>query len=131
MDRRRDPNLGLHLQRLRIYYESVHSSADSVHYSQALKCIPRVETGVAQFPKDLTVHPNTCAATLGNVIYQSRNPHRHFAVVEHPEILVRDLQAMMRKCKKAYGMCVLFAWVGMGNQMRGRHRRQPYRNANL
>ena len=91
---------------LQIYYESVHSDVDGVHYSQTLKYVPQVKTGVAHFPKDLTVHPNAWAATLGNVIYQSRNPHGgHFAAVEHPEILVRDLQAMMRKGGKAYG-CV-------------------------
>ncbi|MCJ1394789.1 hypothetical protein MMC18_007669 [Xylographa bjoerkii] len=91
---------------LRIYYESNHPTADGLPYDRALHYIPNVKYGIAHFPKDLTVLPNTWAATLGDVILQSRNPHGgHFAAVEHPELIVRDLQAMLGKGGRAYG-CV-------------------------
>ena len=88
---------------LRIYYESNHSTADGLPYERALSYIPHVKYGIAHFPKDLTVLPNAWAATLGNVVLQSRNPHGgHFAAVEHPEIIARDLQAMLGKGGRAY-----------------------------
>ncbi|MCJ1381236.1 hypothetical protein MMC17_004345 [Xylographa soralifera] len=73
---------------LRIYYESNHPGTDGLPYDRALSYIPHVKYGIAHFPKDLTVLPNTWAATLGDVILQTRNPHGgHFAAVEHPEII--------------------------------------------
>ncbi|MCJ1402312.1 hypothetical protein MMC11_005532 [Xylographa trunciseda] len=91
---------------LRIYYETTHPPTDGLAYDRALSYIPYVIYGVAHFPKDLTVLPNTWAATLGNVILQSRNPHGgHFAAVEHPELIVRDLQARQGKGGRAY-VCV-------------------------
>ena len=91
---------------LRIYYEPVHPAAGGLSYDRALPCVPNVKYGIAHFPKDLTVLPSTWAATLGDVILQSRNPHGgHFAAVEHPELIARDLQAMLCKGGGAYG-CV-------------------------
>lgn len=92
---------------LRIYYESNHAPPNSpFHYNRTLYYIPKVQYGISHFPKDLTVLPSTWAATLGDVILQTRNPHGgHFAAVEHPEIIARDLRAMVGKGGKAYG-CV-------------------------
>lgn len=92
----------------RIYYESTHAdeSKGGVPYERPMRWVDSVKYGVASFPKDLSVHPNTWAKTLGNIVLHSRQPHGgHFAAVEHPEAVAADLQAMFRKGGQAYG-CV-------------------------
>ena len=93
---------------VRIYYEATHAdiSKGGIPYDRPAQWIPHVKYGFASFPKDLTVHPNAWAATLGTVILHSRQSHGgHFAAVEHPEAIASDLQIMFRKGGKAYG-CV-------------------------
>ncbi|KAK4546147.1 hypothetical protein LTR36_002284 [Oleoguttula mirabilis] len=92
----------------RIYYESTHADASrgGVPYQRPMQWIGHVKYGVASFPKDLSVHPNTWVKTLGNIVHHSRQPHGgHFAAVERPEAIVADLQAMFGRGGGAYG-CV-------------------------
>ena len=91
---------------LRIYYEAWHCEDDEGHQDRALKYIPFVKYGIAQFPKDMSVLPDLWLKTLGNVMLLSRNPRGgHFAAYEQAEVIVRDLKAMLEKGGKAYG-CV-------------------------
>lgn len=54
----------------------------------------------------MSVLPNLWLKTLGNVVLLSHNPcGGHFAALEQPEVIVRDLKAMLEKGDKAYG-CV-------------------------
>ena len=112
---------------LRIYYESKHDPNTAthapsvgaptpsnplpqakipfVHRDSTQEYIGGPKLGVAHFPKELTVLPHTWAATMGEVIYQSENDHGgHFAATEHPEIIARDLRAMLGKEGKAFGI---------------------------
>ena len=73
---------------------------------------------MAHFPRDLPALPSSWAAALGNVVYQSRNPRGgHFAALEHPEVLARDLQAFLGRGGRAYG-CVdgLDGYGGVGGR---------------
>ena len=93
---------------LRIYYEVVNGtgSRNGVHHSRLLEYIPSVKYGISHFPMDISVAPNANALAMGNIVLQTRNPNGgHFAAVEHPEIVSRDLQTMLGKGGKAYG-CV-------------------------
>ncbi|KAI9817800.1 MAG: hypothetical protein M1827_000919 [Pycnora praestabilis] len=92
---------------LRIYYEALHPAPNEPNYAQRLtQYIPSVKIGIAHFPQDIEVLPSTWAATLGNVVLQTRNEHGgHFAATEHPELLVKDLRAMFGRGGQAFG-CV-------------------------
>ncbi|KAK5123994.1 hypothetical protein LTR85_002191 [Meristemomyces frigidus] len=92
----------------RIYYESTHAdpSKGEIPYQRPMQWIGHVKYGVASFPTDLSVHPNTWVKTLGRIVHHSRQPRGgHFAAVERPEVIVADLQAMFGRGGKAYG-CV-------------------------
>ena len=90
----------------RINYESIHNGADGVHYNRILEYILNVNFGIAHFYADAPALPNIWAAALGNVVLQTRNPRGgHFAALEQPEVIVRDLQTMLRRGGRAYG-CV-------------------------
>ncbi|MCJ1474786.1 hypothetical protein MMC13_003446 [Lambiella insularis] len=91
---------------LRIYYEAHHPAPGGIHYDRALTYIPKVKYGLAHFPKDLSVLPDTWAATLGDVVLQSRNPRGgHFAAYEVPEVIARDLRTMFGRGGRVFG-CV-------------------------
>ena len=89
----------------RIYYEATHAdtSTGGIPYERPMQWINHVKYGVASFPKDLSVHPNTWVRTLGNIIHHCRQPRSgHFAAMECPEAIVADLQAMFGAGGGAY-----------------------------
>lgn len=90
----------------RIYYEATHAREGQIGYERPMEYIPFVKYGISHFPMDIFVNPNTWAATLGDVVLQTRQPRGgHFAATEEPSAIVADLQTMFRKGGKAYG-CV-------------------------
>lgn len=99
---------------LRIYYEATHAPKKSpgkdrlafIDRNRTHSWIAGVKLGLAHFPKELTIVPHTWSATMGDIVYQSDNPHGgHFAATEHPEVIARDLRNMFGKQGRAYG-CV-------------------------
>lgn len=92
---------------IRIYYEANHAdvAAGGISYDRPKQWIPLVKYGVSSFPRDLTVNPNPWVATLGDVVLHTRQPHGgHFAAVECPEAIARDLQAMFAPRGPCYGL---------------------------
>ena len=92
---------------VRIYYEATHSkSPPTVATREKLRSwIPHVKLGVAHFPREINVVPNTWAATLGPVVYQSEHEQGgHFAVWERPDAIAADLQKMFGKGGPCYGI---------------------------
>ena len=91
---------------VRIYHEASHPQPQSdVTYSTLRKWIPQVKLGIAHFPREINVVPNTWAATLGPVILQSEHEKGgHFAAWERPEAIVGDLSKMFEKGGPCYGI---------------------------
>jgi pimeloyl-ACP methyl ester carboxylesterase len=74
------------------YYEPVHG-----HVPRNMKQRVEVPTGFAIFPKDLISPPRAWAERFFNVTHWTEMPRGgHFAALEEPELLVRDLRAFFR-----------------------------------
>ena len=91
---------------VRIYYEATHPEPFSSINSMALRqWIPTVKLGVAHFPREINVVPNTWAETLGPVVWQSEHGKGgHFAAWEMPEAIIKDLRGMFGKIGPCYGI---------------------------
>lgn len=91
---------------VRIYYEAVHSTGTKIAHRDALsEWIPHVKLGLAYFPRELTVVPQTWGRTLGPVAYESVKPRGgHFAAWETPEFIASDLEKMFGKKGPLYGI---------------------------
>jgi pimeloyl-ACP methyl ester carboxylesterase len=89
---------------VRIYYESTHSPTPRLrHRDDVSKWIPHVKLGLALFPQELVVQPQTWRHTLGPVVHESVNEHGgHFAAWERPEVIVGDLRKMLGKGGPCY-----------------------------
>ena len=116
---------------LRIYYEAQHDSHTDdnrdrvedasgvsrgdvkptrrhVDYETLMRWIPHVKYGISQFPKDISVLPDTWASTLGDVVCQWRNDAGgHFASIEKPDVIVNNLREMMGPGGKCEGLIPL------------------------
>lgn len=80
------------------YYEAWHCPDDEGHQDRALKYILRVNYGIAQFSKDMSVLQDLWLKTLENVVLLSRDPRGgHSTAYERPEVIVRSLKAMLEK----------------------------------
>lgn len=91
---------------VRIYYEAIHSPGINIPHRDALsEWIPHVKLGLAYFPRELTVVPQTWARTLGPVAYESIKARGgHFAAWEKPEEIAWDLEKMFGKNGTLYGI---------------------------
>ena len=92
---------------VRIYYEATHPETPSTQTTQAKSrsWIPNVKLGMAHFPREINVVPNTWAATLGPVVYQSEHDRGgHFAAWERPDVIATDLQKMFGKNGPCFGI---------------------------
>ena len=80
----------------RIYYETFHTEPTTgVSYAKLMSYIPKVKLGLVHLPREISVVPDTWAATLGPVVRQSQNSSGgHFAAWEVPEVIAEDLWAM-------------------------------------
>jgi hypothetical protein len=90
----------------RIYYEASHSAGIKLANRDALSdWIPHVKLGLAFFPRELVVVPQTWARTLGPVVYESIKPRGgHFAAWEKPEEIAGDLIKMFGKRGPCFGI---------------------------
>ncbi|KAL8726827.1 MAG: hypothetical protein Q9166_006443 [cf. Caloplaca sp. 2 TL-2023] len=89
---------------LRIYRESTHAE-DQVLLTKARTYVPDVKLGLAYFPKDLYVHPQSWCRTLGPVVFEHVNEKGgHFAAYECPESIAGDLKEMFGKGGGAFGV---------------------------
>ena len=93
---------------VRIYHEATHPQPQSdVTPYTLFKWIPHVKLGIAHFPREISVVPNTWAETLGPVCQQKEHPKGgHFAAWEVPEAIATDLQSMFKKDGPCYGLIV-------------------------
>ena len=91
---------------VRIYNEASRPQPYSeVGYAALMEWIPHVKLGVAYFPREITVVPNTWAATLGEVVMQSEHDDGgHLAAWERPEAIAGDLRRMYGKRGPCYGI---------------------------
>lgn len=92
---------------VRIYYEAQHPGLKEGVLSTARlrQWIPKVPLGIAHFPKEIRVVPNTWAKTLGPVVFQSEHKHGgHFAAYEQPQAIIGDLKEMFGKGGVCYGV---------------------------
>ncbi|TLD34820.1 60S ribosomal protein [Venturia nashicola] len=91
---------------VRIYYEAVHSTGTKIGHRDALsEWIPHVKLGLAYFPRELTVVPQTWGRTLGPVAYESvKSRGGHFAAHEAPSEIAGDLKKMFGKKGPLYGI---------------------------
>ena len=91
---------------VRIYYEATHPEPQSTVSTSTLReWIPHVRLGLAHFPREITVVPNSWGHTLGPVYYQSEHERGgHFAAWEMPEAIAGDLQKMFEKKGPCYGV---------------------------
>jgi pimeloyl-ACP methyl ester carboxylesterase len=63
---------------------------------------PEVPTGVAIFPKDIVPAPREFGERVFNIQRWTEMPKGgHFAALEEPELLVKDMQAFFRSLKKS------------------------------
>lgn len=89
---------------VRIYHEATHPAPQSHISTQSLrKYIPHVKLGLAHFPREIMVVPDTWAATLGPVALQSHHSWGgHFAAWERPDAIAADLQSMYKRGGPCY-----------------------------
>ncbi|KAL3423107.1 epoxide hydrolase 5 [Phlyctema vagabunda] len=88
----------------RIYYEAVHEPGQD-SYHRAMRHIPRVKIGLAQFPRDIYVFPRLWTRGLGDVVlYREHESGGHFAAFERPADLVGDLCEMFGRRGGAYAV---------------------------
>ncbi|KAJ5584677.1 uncharacterized protein N7459_004477 [Penicillium hispanicum] len=81
---------------VRIYHEVSHAeSTAGISYGQLISYIPNVKLGIVHLPQEISVVPDTWAATLGPIVHRRENDRGgHFAAWEVPEVIVEDLWAM-------------------------------------
>ena len=90
---------------VRIYYEAFNP----LYFTQVREAlgawVPGVKLGLAHFPKELIVTPDSWCHTLGPVVYESHSKSGgHFAAWERPEVIVEDLRKMFEKGGPVYGV---------------------------
>lgn len=91
----------------RIYYETMHTPPGKRTFTRAQGASynPHVPLGLAHSPKELMVPPRSWGHTLGKVVYESfQDRGGHFCAWERPDVLVRDLRAMLGKGGKCFGV---------------------------
>lgn len=82
---------------VRIYYEMSHGDPETSR-DKPQKWIGGVKLGIAHFPRELGVVPDTWARTLGPVVWESKHEEGgHFAAWEKPRAIAEDLWAMFGK----------------------------------
>ncbi|KZF21554.1 alpha/beta-hydrolase [Xylona heveae TC161] len=91
---------------VRIYHEATRPQPYSDISTRALgEYTPNVKLGIAHFPKEITVVPDTWAATLGPVVMQSSHDHGgHFSAWEVPDAIASDVQKMFCRGGPCYGI---------------------------
>jgi hypothetical protein len=83
---------------VRIYYEAIHAPPGILGRKEATEYVPKVQLGIAHFPKDLTPVPKLWTKTMGPVVFESEQKSGgHFAAWEKPEAIVTDLRTMFGK----------------------------------
>jgi len=100
----------------RIYYETMHAPPVSSFSpsgkdirtftrAQSTMYVPNVPLGLSHSPKELVVPPRSWGRTLGKVVYESfQDRGGHFCAWERPDVLVRDLRAMLGKGGRCFGV---------------------------
>jgi pimeloyl-ACP methyl ester carboxylesterase len=84
---------------MRIYYESRHP-LDGVTGSRPAEPL-KVPTGIAVFPKEISLPPRKWVEARYNVTHWTEMPHGgHFAALEEPKLLVEDVRAFFRGLRK-------------------------------
>lgn len=90
---------------VRIYNEATRPGPDKITTSRLREWIPHVKLGISHFPREISVVPDSWAATLGPVVQQTEHESGgHFAAWEQPESIVGDLRKMFGKGGPCYGV---------------------------
>ncbi len=91
---------------VRIYHEATHPQPYSdVTTTKLGEYIPHVKLGIAHFPREINVVPNSWAETMGPVVMQSEHERGgHFAAWEVPAAIAGDLQRMFGKGGPCFGV---------------------------
>ncbi|RFU24501.1 hypothetical protein B7463_g11834, partial [Scytalidium lignicola] len=87
-----------------IYYESESGSHSGEAWGRIQSYLD-VPTGLAYFPKEVADMPRLWAEAAGKVVLVSEHDKGgHFAAVERPDAIVKDLKEMFGKEGKAFGV---------------------------
>lgn len=84
---------------VRIYYESLHTG--DIRWILSTPISPLIPCGVAVFPKEIYRLPRDWAKTLLPNLphWQVYENGGHFAALEHPDILVKDIRQFVGTAK--------------------------------